>query len=195
MCRLNMNKEIYQLFRDYKEEEAKKILQIIHACTAISSAALISEGMTPNSGFLVLAILGNALTYAYWYFADTGVYRMNEMLLTNSRANADVKALQGDKTAQSELRKAVKRSVWSNDQFYKWRKSQINFQIKCFIFSLFSWLFAVAGLTLTYVVNVALIDSKIHILVICVAVLSGMVLTAWDYSKVIKMSLQEEPNE
>jgi len=183
-----------QIFRDYKDQEGKKIIQIIHACTAISSAALISEGATSGSGFLVLAILSNGLTYAYWFFTDVAIYGMNLMSFTNAKQHSELREMRSQKKPQEEIDKLCLKVDWSYEQHNNWKKLHFWLQIKCFSLFVFSWISAIVGLVALYVSDASFVLSGIMVWAIGLMATIGVIITIWDYCKIIKQSRKEEPS-
>lgn len=131
-----------QSFEHYKAMESTKVLTIIHAAVAVSTAALYKLGPTQNASFLVLAIVAAASTYGYWYLADGAVYH-------------ETKA---GKEGWQEMRKA-------------WSVLQRRTQKRAFISGIFTWAALITGLTSAFVLNLEWLPSWLGIVLISASTL------------------------
>lgn len=125
-------------FKDYKEQEGKKVVTILHASTAVTTTVLYKLGADPNSAFFVLALVACAAAYGYWYLADAAVYR--EAAIRHHQNASD------RKEAQAEV-------------FSQWQYLQQRFQKRCFVSGLLAWAILLAGLTAAFVLDIGLLPG------------------------------------
>lgn len=125
-------------FKDYKEQEGKKVVTILHASTAVATAVLYKLGVDPNSAFFVLALVASAAAYGYWYLADAAVYR--EAAIRHNQKPAD----------RTEQQARV---------FSRWGELQQHSQKRCFVSGLLAWAILLAGLTAAFVLDVGLLPG------------------------------------
>lgn len=126
-------------FKDYKEQEGKKVITILHASTVVTTAVLYKLGVNPNSAFFVLALVANAAAYGYWYLADAAVYR--------------------DAAIRHHIQNTENRTERILALLSRWAALQQHSQKRCFQSTLFAWTSLLIGLTAAFVLDIGLLPA------------------------------------
>lgn len=159
------------LFKDYKEQEGRKVTAIIQASTLVATAVLYKLGHDANSAFFILTLVGNAGVYGYWYLADGAVYREAATLYYIEKGGPALQRLK--------------------ELLPLWSACQQRCQQMAFYSGVFAWISLFAGLTAAFVINIGLLPGLKGAIAVGAAVVILVLLALYDLKRIIAVGRKE----
>jgi hypothetical protein len=154
-------------FKDYKDQEGKKVVTVLHASTAVATTVLYKLGADPNSAFFVIALVANATAYGYWYLADAAVYH----------EAAALHAIEQKHPQSDFFRELLSRLI----------PLQQRGQMLCFVSAILAWAAIISGLTAAFVLNIGLLPGCAGGSVILISMVFAVGFAVVDLRKHMKV--------
>ena len=60
-----------RIFEEYKKHETTRIMQSIHAATALAGGAIYKNELADNAFFYIVALLFSVSAYGFWYLCES----------------------------------------------------------------------------------------------------------------------------